>query len=111
MLNDVADVASVARPTARLSDTRAALKYLEASGTAAISIITDVDGAEITVGMKPDAAAIYWLPADKARSVAAKARNIAGDNPDTDQAVRALQEAAAHYRVALTVIKTQISPR
>ena len=41
--------------TARSSDTRAAIKYLAACGAAAISIITDVDGAEIGIGTKPDA--------------------------------------------------------
>jgi hypothetical protein len=97
--------------TARSSDTRAAIKYLAASGAAAISIITDVDCAEIAIGTKPDAPRSIGCPADKARSVAAKARNIAGVNPDADQAICALQESAAHNRVALTVIKTQISPR
>ena len=41
MLDDVADVASIttiAKPVPTSSDTRAALKYLEASGARAISI-------------------------------------------------------------------------
>jgi hypothetical protein len=81
-----------------------ALKYLISSSANAISITCDVDGAVITVGSKidPEAVAIFWLPKGKARSVAAKARAIAGSNPDLDQAVAALQEAAAKGRVTLT---------
>jgi hypothetical protein len=47
--------------------------------------------------MKPDAVAAFWLPqAEKARAVAARARAFIGDNPDTDAAISAIQEAAAH---------------
>jgi hypothetical protein len=83
---------------------RAAINYLIASGAAAITITADVDGASITVGTKidPNAAAIFWLPANKARSIAMKARTIAGDNPDTDEAIRALHAAAAKSSVTLT---------
>jgi hypothetical protein len=97
MLDDVADVeTSVAqrKPCASAAD-KAVLKYLEVSGARAISVTAD--GAAITVGMKPDAVAVFWLPRElaQARSVAARARAIMGDNPDTDAAIRALQEAAA----------------
>jgi hypothetical protein len=92
-----------ARP-AKSPDTRAAIKYLEASGCGAISITSDVDGAAISAGAKPDpdAVAVYWLPEAQARSVAAKARNIAGDNPDIDEAISALTTAAAKCQVTLT---------
>ena len=47
---------------------------------------------------------MFWLPEAQAqaRSVAARARSIAGDNPDTDAAISALQEAAAQCRATLT---------
>lgn len=66
MLDVVADVATVQRSP----DTRA-IKYLEASGAAAIS----VTGKGISVGRSPDAFAVFWLPSSLARSVAARARN------------------------------------
>jgi hypothetical protein len=101
---DVADVAPVATVAKPASPNKPALDYLRASGARAISIIADVDGAAIKVGMKPDALAIFWLPETQAqaRSVAARARAIMGDNPDTDQAISALQEAAANCRATLT---------
>jgi hypothetical protein len=106
MLDDVADVASiatVAKPVPRGTD-KAALAYLEASGARAISVTADVDGAAITGGLKPDAVAVFWLPEAQAqaRSVAARARAIVGDNPDTDAAISALQEAATECRSTLT---------
>jgi hypothetical protein len=106
MLDDVADVASiatVAKPVPRGTD-KAALAYLEASGARAISVTADVDGAAITVGLKPDAVAVFCLPVAQAqaRSVAARARAIVGDNPDTDAAISALQEAATECRSTLT---------
>jgi hypothetical protein len=92
-----------ARP-ARSPDTKAALVYLKSSGCGAISITSDVDGAAISAGAKPDpdAVAVYWLPEAEARSVAAKARHIAGDNPDVDEAISALMTAAAKCQVTLT---------
>jgi hypothetical protein len=101
MLDDTVAVETVARPAARSPD-KPALDYLRASGASAISITTDVGGAAITVGMKPDAVAVFWLPQAQARSVAARARAIMGDNPDTDAAISALQEAATECRVTLT---------
>ena len=63
MLDDVADVASiatVAKPVPRGTG-KAALAYLEASGARAISVTADVDDAAITVRLKPDAVAVFWL--------------------------------------------------
>jgi hypothetical protein len=53
----------------------------------------------IAVGYKPDAIVIFWLPAEKARSVAARARNIAGPDPDVADLVQAIRSAAAEARV------------
>ena len=101
---DVADVAPVATVAKPASPNKPALDYLRASGARAISIIADVDGAAIKVGMKPDAVAVFWLPEAQAQasSVAARARAIVGDNPDTDAAISALQEAATECRSTLT---------
>jgi hypothetical protein len=89
---------------ARSPDTKAALAYLIASGCNAIGISADVDGASISVGTKinPNAVAVYWLPETQARSIAAKARHIAGDQPDVDEAISALMTAAAKCRAVLT---------
>jgi ribonuclease HI len=66
-------------------------------------VVADVDGAIISVGMKQGAGAVFWTSqAAQVRSVAARARNIAGDNPDTDAAISALQEAATECRATLT---------
>jgi hypothetical protein len=77
MLDVVADDVSVATDAAvpRSLDTKAALKYLEASGANAISITTGPGGTVIAVGYKADAVAVHWLPAASARAVAARARN------------------------------------
>jgi hypothetical protein len=105
MLDDIAEVASVAavaKPVPRSPD-KAALQYLEASGARAISFTADVDSATISVGLKPDAVAVFWTAqAAKVRSVAAKARNIMGDAADTDAAISALREAAEGCLVTLT---------
>jgi len=92
-----------ARP-AKSPDTKAATDYLIASGCNAIAITVDVDGAVISVGtkIKLDAVAVFWLPETQARSVAAKARHIAGDRPDVDEALAALMTAAAKCRAVLT---------
>jgi hypothetical protein len=105
MLDDIAEVASVAtvaKPVPRSPDTRAALKYLEVSGVNAISITTGNGHVVLAVGYKPDAVAAFWLSADKARAVAARARKIAGDAPDVEGAVAALHEAAVQCRATLT---------
>jgi hypothetical protein len=104
MLDDAADVASVAtvaKPGPRSPD-KAALAYLEASGARAISITTGCAHTVINVGYKADAVAAYWLPADKARAVAARARSIAGDADDVATVVAALKEAALQCRATLT---------
>jgi hypothetical protein len=109
MLDDVAAVETIARPTARSPDTRAALAYLTASGATAISITADADGIAISVGIKRDAVAAYWLPETMVRSVAAKARNILGDAGGVEEAISALQEAAAKCAVTLTPNNVAIS--
>jgi hypothetical protein len=92
-----------ARPV-RSPDTKAAIKYLEASGATAITIV-EIDGVcSFHVGSKidPHAVSVQWLPAAKARSIAMKARNLAGANPDAATAARVLAQAAADQRVTLT---------
>jgi hypothetical protein len=91
------------------------------SGAGAISIIADVDGASIRVGYDPadvETVETFWLPAAKARSIAARARNIAaelmpgpGNNPDADVAdlVAAIRRAAAESRVTLTAYDVAIA--
>jgi hypothetical protein len=104
MLDDVADVtsaATVAKPVPTSSD-KAALAYLACSGANAISITTGCGHTVINVGRKPGAVAIFWLPSDKARAVAARARSIAGDNPDVEGTIAALKAAALQLRVTLT---------
>jgi hypothetical protein len=46
--------------------------------------------------------AIFWLPAHKARPVAARARKIAGDDQNVEGAVAALREASTYHRTRLT---------
>jgi hypothetical protein len=87
------------KPAPRSPDTKAALAYLEASGANAISITAGTGGIVIAVGYKPDAIVIFWLRAEKARSVAATARNIAGPDPDVADLVQAIRSAAAEARV------------
>jgi hypothetical protein len=98
---DVAPVATIAKPVP-ISPDKAALKYLEASGAAAISITTDVDGVEIKVGFKPGAAEVLWLWKGSPREIAAKARALVGNAGDVEAAVAALQEAAVRLRATLT---------
>jgi len=96
MLDDAA-VATIAKKP-KAPDTKAALKYLAASGAAAISISTD---AEISIGQKPGAFATLWCSADKARSVASRARNQA-DGADVEMSISALYESASKYQCKLT---------
>ncbi len=106
MLDDVTEIETPdIQPNPRApASSKAAIKYLIASGASAISITSDIDGAAISAGTKPDpdAVAIFWLPAAKARSVATRARHIAGDNPDVDEAISAVREAAANSQATLT---------
>jgi hypothetical protein len=100
-MNVLALDATAARPAPRSPD-KAALKYLEASGARAISITCGSGHVVINVGYKPNAVAAYWLPADKARSVAARARSIAGGTDGVEAVVAAVKEAAVQCRVTLT---------
>jgi hypothetical protein len=110
MLDDVAAVAQTAgQPPTRSPNTKAAVAYLTASGATAITITADADGIAISVGIKRDAVAAYWLPETMVRSVAAKARNIMGDAGGVEEAISALQEAAAKCAVTLTPHDVAIS--
>jgi hypothetical protein len=64
----------------RGDDDKQALAYLRSSGAGAINVAADVDGCAIRVGFDPaddDVVEVFWLPAAKARSIAARARHIA----------------------------------
>jgi hypothetical protein len=103
MLDDTVAVETpAAKPVSRSSDTKAALRYLEASGARAISITTGRGHVVIAVGFKTDAVEVFWLSAAKARAVAARARKIGGDAGDVEAVVAALREAAVQLRVVLT---------
>jgi hypothetical protein len=106
MLDDVADVASVAtaaKPVSRSSD-KAAINYLIASGATVISIV-EVDGVAVfRVGTKinPNACAIYWIAEANAKPVVACTRRLAGKNQNIDDAVVSLRKAAVECRATLT---------
>jgi hypothetical protein len=108
---DAADVGKTIAPVVNRpkSDsfpvTKAAIKYCEASGTTAISVIeTETGRALFRVGTKidPDATAIYWIAGQAAIAVARRARRLAGANPRGDEAIAALRQAAAEKRATLT---------
>jgi hypothetical protein len=104
MLDEVAIVETVDRP-GRSPDTKAAIAYLIAAGTTAISVIeTETGRALFRVGTKidPDATAIYWIAGQAAIAVARRARRLAGENPDAAAAETALRQAAGALRVTLT---------
>jgi hypothetical protein len=90
--------------TARSPDTKAAIKYLEASGCSAICVIETDTGCSFRVGTKidPHAVSVHWLPETNARAIVTQARRDAGRNPDAATATRALAQAAADQRVTLT---------
>jgi hypothetical protein len=98
----VAASATIAKPVPASPDTKAALKYLEASGANAISITSGTGGVVLGVCYRADAVRIYWLPAASARAVSARARKIAGDAVDVATVIAALKEAATQCRVTLT---------
>jgi hypothetical protein len=103
MLDEVA-VETVDRPN-RSPDTKAAIAYLIAADTTAISVIeTETGRALFRVGTKidPDATAIYWIAGQAAIAVARRARRLAGANPRGDEAIAALRQAAAEKRATLT---------
>jgi hypothetical protein len=83
-LDHVADVETAARPAARSTDTKAALKYLEASGAVAITITENTAGCTFRVGTKldPRVASVHWLRETEARAVLKAARKHAGASPD-----------------------------
>jgi hypothetical protein len=115
MLDVVADTAtndirkSAAADSSVVATHRAGLKYLEASGARAISVTIGCGHTVINVGYLRDAVETFWTPADKARTVAARARSIAGGGPDVAVTIAALREAAAQLRVTLTEHDTAIS--
>jgi hypothetical protein len=120
ILDDVADVQTVARPAARSPDTRAATDYLIASGAVAISVIETETGCTFRVGkIDPRAVAIYWTMAADARAVVTLARKIAGGHRTNTEgnhgishdgdAVEALHQAATERRATLTPHDVAIS--
>jgi hypothetical protein len=90
-------------------DLRGALRYLEASGANAISVTTGCGHVVVGVGYRADAVAAYWLSADRARAVAARARKLAGDAADVEGTISTLKEAALQLRVTLTPHDVAIS--
>jgi hypothetical protein len=111
MLDEVAIVETVARPAAS-PNTKAAIAYLIAAGTTAISVIeTETGRALFRVGTKidPDATTIYWIAGQAAIAVARRARRLAGANPRGDEAIAALRQAAAEKRATLTPHDVAIS--
>jgi hypothetical protein len=112
MLDVVADAPIVTADMSapRSPNTRAALKYLEASGVRAISFTSGAGHVVIHVGYKVDAVIAYWLPAVSARPVAARARKLVGDGTDNiGDVVAAVQAAAVQLHVRLTEHDTAIS--
>jgi hypothetical protein len=80
----------------------AAIAYLAASGAGAISVTADHNGAAIATGYNvhfEEVVETFWLPPGRARPVAARARHIARKNPEVDDAITAVREAAAKSRV------------
>jgi hypothetical protein len=91
-----------ARP-ARSPDTKAAIRYLEASGATAISVIETETGCTFHVGTKIEhAAAIFWIIATEAKPIVRQARKLAGPRPDIATTEAALHEAASSLRSTLT---------
>jgi hypothetical protein len=106
MLDDVAEVDPVATSFAtkdvRKPNNKAALRYLEISNLNAISITTGNGHVVLGVGYKADAVAAFWLPQDRARAVAAKARSLMAGGVSVATAVATLREAATQCRAVLT---------
>jgi hypothetical protein len=68
---DAADVETVARPAARSPDTKAAIRYLEASGAVAIFVTNRADFVPIRVGkIDPRAHVVFWIKKEAAIGVA-----------------------------------------
>jgi hypothetical protein len=111
MLDDVATVETVARPTTRSPDTKAAINYLTASGATAITI-TEVDGVcafHVSTKTLARSVAISWIMEVDAKPVVALARKRAGNGAGGDIAVAALHRAASDRRATLTPHDVAIS--
>jgi hypothetical protein len=119
MLDDVAAVVeTVARPTARSPDTKAAIAYLTASGAVAVSVIETETGCTFRIGTMiftnagkgvARSVAIFWIMEVDAKSVVALARKIAGRGAGGNVAISALHEAAAGIKATLTAHSVAIS--
>lgn len=85
-------------------ETKAAIKYLIATGSTAISILERDDACQIRVGHRidPDALSIHWLREPNAIALSRKARKDAGERPDVATMINALCEAAAYWNETLT---------
>jgi hypothetical protein len=106
----VAASAIIAKPVP-ISPDKAALAYLKASGTRAISVVK-VDGvAAFRVGTrnKPNATVVFWIATVNAKRVVKCARRLAGKNQNIDDAVVSLKKAATECRATLTPHDTAIS--
>jgi hypothetical protein len=99
-----ARVDAASAKTAASRETRAAIKYLTATGSAAISILERDGACQIRVGHKidPDAHSVHWLRKPNAIAVCRKARKEAGSRPDVATMINALCEAAAYWNETLT---------
>ncbi|KQT12890.1 MULTISPECIES: hypothetical protein [unclassified Bradyrhizobium] len=86
------------------SETKAAIKYLVATGATAISILARDGACEIRVGTKidPHAISVVWLREPNAIAVSRQARREAGERPDAATIMSALRRAAAHWNEMLT---------
>ncbi|MCP1912687.1 hypothetical protein J2R96_005167 [Bradyrhizobium elkanii] len=85
-------------------ETKAAIKYLIATGSTAISILEHDGACQIRVGHKidPDAYSVHWLREPNAIAVSRKARKEAGERPDVATMINALREAAVYWGETLT---------
>jgi hypothetical protein len=91
MLDDDAEVETVARPAARSRDKKAAIAYLIASGATAICIIEDDTGCTFHVGAKSTRAPHRCIGCPKAKPVLKLAQRAAGKSPDICTASAALK--------------------
>jgi hypothetical protein len=89
---------SIASPTRSppSQPSKAALKYLEASGAIAINIS---EAGAIKAGKAPVGIVTFWVMAGAAKALCRRARRHAGENPDTETATKALHQAARDLRV------------
>jgi hypothetical protein len=103
MLDDVADVATVAQPVPRSPD-KPALDYLRASGAAPIFVTETDDVATIRTGSKvdPRAVVVFWIAEVDAKPVVKVARRLAGKDQNVGDAVVSLKKAAVECRATLT---------